>query len=360
MALPRIDGIGTVHTKKLLLHFGEATSIFHATSDELTRAGLPAGQIDSLHSFNRFAELEKELLFLDKQGIRPLFFIDPSYPQRLLSCKHYPPFLFYQGNADLNAPRILSIVGTRAPTEYGRQITEKLIKELASTGPLIISGLAFGIDGAAHRAALQYRLPTVGILAHGLSYIYPSEHAALSREMRARGGLLTEFGYDTAPENYQFPLRNRIIAGMSDALVVIETGRKGGSLLSVQNAIQYGRKVFAMPGRLTDEKSAGCNDLIVRGQAILLTGSTQLIKEMKWEDTGRPPTPSLFPSAKEVPLSTPDYTLLQLLYNKESLTLDELSQHSHQPLSTVALTLLRLELQGLITALPGKRYRRNR
>lgn len=362
MALTRIEGIGIVYTKKLLLHFGQAAAIFHATPAELTRAGLPAGKTHSLLSFKKFDEVEKELLFLDKQGIQPLFCIDPAYPQRLLSCTNHPPLLFYQGTTDLNAPRILSIVGTRAPTGHGKQFTEDLIKGLAPAGATIVSGLAFGIDGTAHRAALQYRLPTVGILAHGLSYIYPPEHAALSRNMRAQGGLLTEFGYDTPPDIYQFPQRNRIIAGISDALVVIETGHKGGSLESVKKALEYGKKVFAIPGRLTDEKSAGCNDLIAKGQATLLTGSAQLIKEMKWEDTGRPSTavPTLFPSTSETPLPTPDQALLQLLYDKESLTLDELSQHSHQPPSAIALVLLRLELQGLITALPGKRYRRNR
>jgi DNA processing protein len=355
LALTRIDGIGAAHAKSLLRHFGEAGAVFHAGLKELIRTGLPEPSARSICSFRDLASLEKECSLLDRQGIRSLFFTDKDYPQRLLPFANAPFVLFYRGNADLNASKILAIVGTRLPTEYGKLITEKLIRELAHPDILIVSGLAFGIDGVAHRAALKYGLPTVGVMGNGFPDIYPDKHAGLGKAMMDRGGLLTEFHYRVGSESYHFPLRNRIVAGMSDAIVVVETASEGGSMITAGKALEYGKKIFAVPGRLTDKRSAGCNELIARGQARLLMDAQQLKEDMKWESKVMQST--LFPSDPEPGLSETEKILIGLLREKENASGDELADRCRLDSSSIAMALLNLELKGRITALPGKRYR---
>ena len=326
---------------------------------DLHKTGVPEKLIPALLSPPDLIPLEKELLHLHRREIRTLFFTDPDYPQRLLPHQEAPALLFYKGTANLNSPKILAIVGTRQPTEYGRQITATLIRDLSQTLPglLIISGLALGIDGAAHRAALAGNLPTIGVLGHGFSHVYPPEHAGLVRKMENQGGLLTEFPYDIGPEAYHFPLRNRVIAGMSDALVVIETALQGGSLGAVQMALEYRKNIFAIPGRIHDGKSAGCNLLIQEGKARLLTDAQQLNTAMNWET--RAPTitqPSLFPPSLPS-LREPENTLLGLLQGKENVSLDELADKTSLDIPSIAVALLNLELRGAVITLPGKRYR---
>jgi DNA processing protein len=207
---------------------------------------------------------------------------DPEYPRRLHRMPEAPSLLFYQGLANLNTEKILAIIGTRKATEYGREITQQLIRDLAEPGLLIISGLALGIDAAAHHAALHYHVPTVGILGHGLDMIYPAEHWGLSRAMRHQGGLLTSFSHEVKPEKYTFALRNQLVAGLCDALVVVETGITGGSLLTVDAALECKKKIFAVPGRLTDKKSEGCLRLIREGKANLLVSARQLQADLGW------------------------------------------------------------------------------
>ncbi len=237
----------------------------------------------AIRSFDAFHELEKEIRFIEKFNIRPLFLTDPQYPQRLLNCCDAPTLLYYKGEADLNSSRIVSIIGTRSNTEYGKYLTENLVKELAPYEVLIIGGLAFGIDALAHKAALKNQLPTVGVLAHGLDTLYPSQHKQLAREMVAEGGgLLTEFMSETKPDKHNFPARNRIVAGMSDAIIVVETGVKGGSMITAELANSYNKDVFAFPGKTTDPKSAGANELIRSNKAMLITEAQQLINIMGW------------------------------------------------------------------------------
>ncbi|HEY4064623.1 MAG TPA: DNA-processing protein DprA [Puia sp.] len=359
LALTRIAGIGPVYAKKLFRHFGAATPVFQADPQTLIKAGLPLKLASSPLSFPDLPSLEKEQLLLHRRGIRSLFFTDPDYPQRLLPYEEAPALLFYKGNADLNAPRILAIVGTRQPTEYGRQVTATLIRDLslALPGLVIISGLAMGIDGTAHRAALAGGLPTVGILGHGFAHLYPPEHGGLARNMENQGGLLTGFPYPIGPEIHHFPLRNRIVAGISDALVVIETALQGGSLGAVDRALAYRKNIFAIPGRLTDKKSAGCNDLIRTGHARLLTNAEQLRTTMNWDDTtATAKQPSLFPPALPG-LKRSEQALFELLQEKESASLDELADETHLDIPSIATALLTLELKGAITPLPGRRYR---
>ncbi len=259
LALTRTRGIGAAHTKKLIDHFGSAKAIFQAGRKALVQAKVPHEAADTIAGFRDWATLENELIPLEEKGIRTLFLTDKDYPQRLLRLPDTPPLLYYKGKADLNTKKIISVVGTRGPSEYGRQITEQLIRQLTQPGLLIISGLAYGIDACAHSAALKNNIPTVGVLGHGLAHIYPHEHTRLAKDMLSEGGLLTSFPLNTSPEPYRFPMRNDIIAGLCDALIVIETGKKGGSLLTVETAQAYTKKIFAVPGKLTDPRSSGCN-----------------------------------------------------------------------------------------------------
>jgi DNA processing protein len=396
LALTRIHGIGSVYTKLLIDRFGDARAVFHAGRSSLARAGIHEKLVDAILQFSRYAPLEKELQIQKRKGIRMLFFTDPDYPRRLLTMHNFPPLLFYRGVADLNTEKIISVVGTRRPTDQGRQITKRLIRELAQPNLLIISGLAFGIDATAHTAALEHRIPTIGILGHGLGHLYPGEHSGLARSMQQQGGLLTSFPYHTKTEVHNFPIRNKLIAGLCDALIVVETGEVGGSLITAAEAQDLSKKIFAVPGRITDEKSRGCLHLIRGQKAELLVSGEQLQASMGWEwPTGRKGQQASlpFPSDAPVPVSTSTSTehpehlhqrehpeqpihaehpeqpaaaeqhsiheqhLLSLLREKETLSIDELATFSQLNLSSIPLFLLNLEMQGLIRSLPGKRYR---
>jgi DNA processing protein len=389
LALSKVSGIGPAYARKLIRHFGEAKPVFLAGKGELERICGARGASAIVH-FDGFRAVDKELSFLEKYSMRLLFITGSNYPRRLLHCSDIPVLLFYKGNADLNIGKIVAIVGTRSPTQYGKEATQRLVKGLASSGSasaspgsalsgsassqsgsagsaspgiLIVSGLAYGIDAIAHQAALDNDLPTVGILGHGLDRIYPEQNTSLAKKMVHQGGLLTKFNIDTRPDSHNFPLRNRIVAGMSDAVIVVETDNKGGSMLTARDAVRYKRKVFALPGRLNDPQSAGCNALIRNGQANLLINAQQFMEDMKWEQ----PAPksglgqaALFPPpAGESDLSEDEKKLLCLLREKRSLSHDEVYSATVDPRSrrSLPLTILQLELKGWIDSLPGKIYR---
>ena len=360
LALARIPGIGPVYAKRLIAHFGEASAIFRTSPRKLEQVqGLGSGRAKLINEYNDFTLLEKEIIFLEQHQIRCLFLTDPDYPQRLLQCKNAPILLFYKGQADLNASRIISVIGTRKPTEYGQQAVDNLLAGLSPYRPIIISGLAFGIDAAAHRSALKNKLPTIGVLAHGLDRIYPTQHRNLAVSMLEQGGVLTGFPIDTEPDTFNFPLRNRIIAGICDALVVAETGETGGSMLTIANALENHTKIFAIPGRLTDKKSTGCNQLIRNGQAQLLTDANQLAEHLQWQPSAAAPSVrqrDLFSTDDDQLLSPQLASVYRCVQQAGKLSLDQLSVQSHLSASDLALPLLQLELQGLIRSLPGHQY----
>jgi DNA processing protein len=360
LALAMVPNIGPVYAKKLLDHFGDAESIFRATPAALGKvSGVGAVRADAISSFDQFSLAEKELAFVEKYGIRCIFFTDKDYPQRLLGVRSAPILLYYKGNADLNSRRIVSVIGTRTPTEYGKRMVEQLLRELAVYGPLVISGLAYGIDGIAHAAALKHSLPTLGVLGHGLDQIYPPQHKALAREMVKHGGLITNFNTASEPASHNFPVRNQIVAGMSDALVVAETGIKGGSMLTVGDALRLKKKVFVFPGRITDKASSGCNKLIQEGNARLLLSASQLSAEMGWDPLNKPDAPP--PEGREAQaaknLSDQEKLLLRLINGKETTSVDQLSAQVQLSSTAIAMALLNLELKGLVLPLPGKMYR---
>jgi DNA processing protein len=359
LALSCVPGIGPVNAKKLLDRFGDAKAVFYASVSALGGInGIGKVRANAIARFDQFAILEKELAFMERYKIRGLFFTDTDYPQRLLQLKDAPTMLFYKGNAELNAPRILSVVGTRIPSEYGKQAIERLIRDLAVCSPVIISGLAFGIDVAAHKSALSHSLPTIAVLGHGLDRLYPPQHKRIAAEMIKHGGLLTNFNTNMEPASYNFVIRNRIVAGMSDALIVVETDTNGGSMLTAMNAHSYKKKIFAFPGRITDRTSAGCNQMIREGRAQLLLNASQLMTEMGWNPSADPSMQktSLFAAGKAKALSDNEKTIFSLLQEKEKLSLDQLSLQTQLNSSAVAMALLNLELKGVVFALPGKLY----
>lgn len=355
LALTQVPGIGDVAGRMLVQALGTASAVFKAKQSTLEKIeGIGAFRARAVKQFDGFAELETELEFIDKYKITPLFITDADYPQKLLHCYDAPLLLFYRGTANLNTDKMIAVVGTRSATDYGRNFTETLIAELAASGITITSGLAFGIDAAAHRAAIKNGLPTVAVVGHGLAKIYPPEHAGLAREMiGGSGGLLTEFFSNTKPDKHNFPLRNRIVAGICDATVVIETAIKGGSMITAKLADGYNRDVFALPGRTTDKNSTGCNYLIRHNKAAVITSATDLLETMGWKPVKkeRKVQRSLF-----LNLTADEQLLCKILGAKEAVGIDELNGSSGLTSSAVAASLLSLELQGVVQSMPGKMY----
>lgn len=359
LALTEIPHIGCVHAKILAQHFGNAEQIFKAPLAILEKIeGIGTIRARSIKQFNQFEKAEKEIRFIEKYKIKPLFITDKNYPRRLLNCYDSPTLLFYKGQAELNTSKIIAVIGTRSHTEYGKQVTERIIKELTAQRVLVVSGLAFGIDAVAHKAALKNGLPTIGVLGHGLDQIYPPEHANLARDIvKHDGGLLSEFRSNTKPDKHNFPVRNRVVAGMSDATIVIETGLKGGSMITAELANGYNKDVFAFPGKVTDTKSAGCNYLIKSNKAMLLTDAQELIEVMGWEEKPKSKKEEKRQRELFIELSNEEKIILSILNEKDSVHIDEINMKSGLNSSTVAAAILNLELQNVVGSMPGKLYK---
>lgn len=358
IALTLVPQIGPVQARNLVTHFGTARAIFQAPGNALKRIdGIGESRAAAIKSFRDFAQAEKETVFIEQFRITPLFITHPDYPKRLLHCYDCPVLLYFKGSANLNASKIVSVIGTRSHSEYGRLATEKLIADLAGLDVLVISGLAHGIDAIAHKAALKNGLPTVGVLAHGLNQVYPSQHTSLAREIvKEGGGLLTEFMSPAMPDRHQFPARNRIVAGLSDATIVVETGVKGGSMITAELANGYNRDVFAIPGKITDPKSVGCNYLIRNHKAFMLTDAAALKESMNWDSGSHPTGKNNKQKQIFIELSREERLLMDLLREKEAMHIDEINLKSGLSNSTVAAAILNMELQNIIFAHPGKVY----
>ena len=356
IALTLVPNIGDIHAKALINIYGDAQSIFKARKKELEHIeGIGTIRAKSIKEFTGYSGAEEEIKFIEKYKITPLFLTDAAYPQRLLNCYDSPALLYYRGNADLNHPRIISLVGTRNNSDYGKTVCEKLIEELKGDNIVIVSGLAFGIDTIAHKAALKNNLHTVGVLAHGLDMIYPPQNKNLAKQMTEKGGLLTEFPSNTNPDKQNFPKRNRIVAGISDAVVVIESSKKGGSLITAELGNGYNKDVFAIPGRSTDGKSEGCNYLIKNNKASLMTCADDLLEMMNWKALLKPATKKqreLF-----IEFLPDEKIIVDMLQQQESMQVDELYLRSGLSSSAMATALLMLEMQGVVISLPGKVYK---
>ena len=356
LALTLVPNIGDVQAKILLQSFGDASSIFKAKLSALEKLdGIGTVRAKSIKQFDDFHIAEEEIKFIEKYKIKALFLTDADYPQRLLNCYDSPTLLFYKGTTNLNASKVVGIVGTRSYTDYGKQFTDNLVQDLSEQQVLVVSGLALGIDAFAHKAALKYGLPTVGVVGHGLDKIYPATHTTLAKDMiKHDGGILSEFFSGTKPDKHNFPLRNRIVAGLCDATIVVETNIKGGSMITAKLADAYNRDVFAVPGRTTDHKSSGCNYLIKNNKAILLTDAAELCEVLGWTEKKKKPKlqKELF-----IELTAEERLVISILQQKEAVSIDEINLNSGLSSSAVAAAILNLELQGVIAGLPGKMYK---
>jgi DNA processing protein len=359
IAVTCIEGIGDVSIKSLLAYCGNPQTIFETKKGQLLKIpGIGHTLAKSLVTNTKAALklAEKEIEFIQKHKIVPLFCTDKEYPHRLKYCVDSPVMLYYKGNVDLNASRIVSIVGTRSPSEEGLNLTTQLIDELAQSNILVVSGLAYGIDVAAHKQCLTNALPTVGVLAHGLDRIYPSAHDRIAKKMINCGGLLTEFMSNTNPDAVNFPKRNRIVAGMVDALVVVESKRTGGSLITATIAQTYNKDVFAFPGRAGDELSEGPNGLIKHNKASLIENANDLLFAMNWIDES-PIKKKKVQTALAFALNEDETRLMECFKLKPEMHLDELSHRSDLTISKVAALLLNLEFKHVVKSLPGKMYK---
>ncbi len=356
IALTLIDGVGPLIAKKLLLHFGSATQVFNANQKQLLQIdGIGKKIAEAIVNTNAMALAEKELEFIEKHQIRALFYEDDDYPKRLKSCYDAPLLLYYKGTANLNASKIVSIVGTRNATAYGKMLCKQLIEVLKPYNILMVSGLAHGIDAAAHKESVSQEVPTIGVLGHGLDRIYPATHRELAAKMLNCGGLLTEFLPKTNPDRENFPKRNRIIAGMADVTIVVEASIKGGALITAEIANSYNRDVYAFPGRINDEFSEGCNFLIKTNRAGLINSPQDLIYYLGWDDNT-----TKVKSAVQVQLPlnlNNDERIVCEALLQVALPVDELSLKTNMAQSKLAVILLTLEMKGLIVALPGKLFK---
>jgi DNA processing protein len=349
-----LDGIGPSKAKKLLSYCGSAEAVFREKPSALQRIpGIGAGVAKTIKNMKVLERAEQEMVFLEKNGVRPIFFTEEGYPKRLKHCDDGPLVLYTKGKMKLNAPKVIAIVGTRKATEHGRRICEEIVNGLVAHDALIISGLAYGVDICAHRTALKNKLQTVGVVAHGLDAMYPEAHQETALQMMSNGGILTEFLSQTRPTPEQFPKRNRIVAGMVDAVLVVESGRGGGSMITANLATGYHRDVLAVPGRPADEQSTGCNLLIKSHRAAMVESIRDLEYALGWDAKESPAAVqrSLFTD-----LNTDEQLLCDYLRKHGATAIDNLCLNLKTPSGKASAVLLNLEFKGVVKTLPGKRY----
>lgn len=358
IALTQIKGVGVALARALMQTMGDEEAVFKASARKLeTIPRISRRLIGEIRSPEVMKRAERELEFIAKNKIHPLFFTDDDYPQRLANCIDAPVLLYVKGNVDFNREKVISVVGTRNATRQGQEFCKNFIKELSGQFPeiLIVSGLAYGIDVCAHREALKNGISTVGVLGHGLDRIYPAVHRKTAVEMLENGALITEFPSQSNPDRHNFVKRNRIVAGMADAVIVVESGEKGGSLITADIANSYFREVFAVPGRTTDSMSRGCNRLIADNNAVLLQDAKGIIEQMGWGGAAK----SVQPKQRELflDLSEEEEKVFNALNGKSGVQVNMLAIELDTPVADLFMTLLELEMKNIVQALPGGMYK---
>lgn len=356
LALLKAEGVGDIIAKKLINHCGSAENVFKAKPSFLKKIdGIGEVLLKNLKNKSIFQKAISELEFIKANAIDVVFFTDTNYPERLKHCIDGPVLLFSSGNINWNTRKVISIVGTRQITSYGTEFCKKLIEDLAPLNPIIVSGFAYGVDIVAHQAAMDFGLQTVGVLAHGMNQIYPKTHKKYVAKMEQNGGFLTEFWSSSNPERENFVKRNRIVAGISEATIVIESAEKGGSLITATMANDYNRDVFAVPGRITDKLSQGCNNLIKTQRAHVLTSAADLVYILNWElnhqEAVKPIQKQLF-----VTLDYEEESIYTYLQKNGKQLLDVIALECDFPIYKLSSVLLNMELKGVIRPLPGKLF----
>jgi len=355
IALTMVPLVGPKLARNLIAYCGSPEAVFTENKRHLVKIpGIGTMIADSIAGFNGFARAEKELEFVEKNKINVLFYLDEDYPERLRDLEDAPLILYFKGNSKLNKPKVLGIVGTRKASNYGKNFCNNIVEALKDYNPLIISGLAFGIDYCAHKAALANQLETVAVLGHGLDTLYPSQHRSIALEMIEKGGLITEFISGTTPEKQNFPQRNRIVAGMIDALLVVETGVRGGALITAEITNSYNREVFAVPGRIDDDLSAGCNNLIKKNKACLIENVADIAFHLGWDIIQKQHNDKKNVIAM---LDEQEKLIYNFIKNKDKIHIDQIAAETGKTISELSVLLLELEFKGLLITLPGKFYK---
>lgn len=357
IALGLIPGVGDINARKLVSHLGSVEAVFSESYRNLTRIpGIGAGLAASITGRSYLELAEKEAEFVTRNNITTYFYLDNDYPYRLRQCEDSPVVFFFKGNCNLNARKILSVIGTRSATARGKELCDKIIAGLAEEHPeiIIVSGLAYGIDITAHKSALARNVKTIGVLGHGIKTIYPAIHRNTAEAMLNNGGLLSDFLSDALPERNNFIKRNRIIAGISDAVLVIESGAKGGALITADIAASYNRDVMAVPGRPEDQWSVGCNSLIKSNKAALVENPEDILYALGWpaEKARHPVQRSLFSE-----LEAEERPVFELLSKESELTIDAICRTLGQPVYKLSSILLQMEFKGVLKCYPGNLYR---
>jgi len=358
LALTRIQGIGAISARKLIMACGGLNKLFLSTYKELVFGYAVPTRIATLFAEGRDSALQEatHALANAKQiNARLVTFEDEDYPQRLLSCDDAPIAFFVKGNCNLDSKYSIAIVGSRRATKYGLDFTKTLVQQFAQTGisPIIISGLAYGVDIEAHRAAVESNLPTVAVLGSGLNNIYPKSHISTANKIVDNGSLISEFFPDDSPDAPNFIRRNRIIAGLADCVVVVETGLKGGALTTADIAFSYNRDIFALPGNINGRMSVGCNALIKYNKASLVESADDIFRVMNWDvkSVGKQLSMPVF-----VDMTAEEKTVFDIIEKKSTVHFDDLESILSIKSNQLSLVLLQLEFKGIIRTLPGKYY----
>lgn len=355
LVLQKIKGIGPINAKKLISHFGSAEAIFKEKKTLIEKVnGIGANTIKDLFNVENIKNAEKEQEYILLNNINYHSFYDTDYPEKLKHCIDSPLLLFYDGTIQYKKQPIISIVGTRKMTSYGRNFIEKLIDGIKEYNPIIVSGFAYGVDITAHKIAFENQLQTIAVLANGLETMYPKTHKKYVHKVLKNGGFYTEHWHDEEPLREYFLKRNRIIAGLSEATIIVESASKGGSLVTANIANSYNREVFAVPGRITDTYSQGCNNLIRTNQAALLHSAKDLVYLLNWDQKKKLKKaiqPKLF-----IDLQGDEKMIYEFLLNHGKTLLDQISLQCKIPIYKISGILVNLELQGLVRPLPGKLF----
>lgn len=354
LALQKVEGVGDIMAKKLMSHCGSAEAVFKTKTQQLAAIdGVGSSLLKNLKDETVFDKANKELEYIQNNNINVSFFQDENYPDKLKHCVDAPVLLFSAGNIDLKNRKIISIVGTRQITSYGTEFCKKLIEDLIPLDPVIVSGFAYGVDIVAHQLAIENNLQTIGVLAHGLNQIYPKNHKKYMAKIEQNGGFMTEFWSSSNPDKENFVKRNRIVAGISEATIVIESAERGGSLITANMANDYNRDVFAVPGRVTDKYSTGCNNLIKTQKANVLTTAADLVYMLNWDIKEEPKAvqKQLF-----VSLDNDEQKIYDYLLKTGKELMDIIALECEFPIYRVSSILLNMELKGVIRPLPGKLF----
>jgi DNA processing protein len=358
LAITELPNVGDVMAKQLISYCGSVEQVFRETKGNLQK--IPGiGQIitkgiNTKSKAEALENAEKEIAFIRKNNIQPVYYLDDAYPWRLKNCLDGPVIVFFDGKGTLNHQRVISIVGTRNATDYGVEMIEKIVTGLKKYDVMIVSGLAYGIDITAHKMSLKHGIPTIGVVAHGLHTLYPIQHYHVAEKMKEKGGVITEFRSGKKPDRENFPRRNRIIAGMSDAVLIVESGRTGGAIITAKIADSYNKDVFAVPGRLTDKYSIGTNELIRKNLAGIFTSVDAMTALMGWQVKGdNEPEPK--PDLSE--LDDKKRKIIELLYQYGTLSIEKLIAITGIKPGSMLSELLELEFSGWVKPVPGNQYK---